>query len=329
MEVAQQIGKILNGFQPTLVLTTANQLRIFDQLGNEESTAEQLAADLKLSPQATQRLLNALVAMGIASLRDDQYSLNSSWKPFLLQGGEHNMQQWIHLISDIVPVWLDLPRFVRTGKPVKNIMETLEKDPAETRAFIDAMHDKALKAPWLIAREIPLGDYRRMLDIGGGPGTYSLEWAKVHNHLHATIFDIPNVLEVAKDYIQRYGLERQVITQPGDFSKDDLGSGYDLILIANVLHMYGAEQGKDLVQKAVDALERNGRIVIHGFCTDEGETGPISDVMFSLNIGLSTPGGQSHSIPEKTNWLKEAGMKDIRSFRIDAIPTGVITGIKA
>ena len=205
----------------------------------------------------------------------------------------------------------------------------LGADPENMRAFIDAMHDKGLKATEMIAREIPVGDANHMLDLGGGPGTYSLEWAKLHSHLKATVFDIPPVLEVAKDYIKRYGLENRVDTLAGDFNKDDLGSGYDLILVANVLHMYDADLGQSLVNKVVTALEPGGRIILHGFCTNKEGTAPLPDAMFNLNIGLLTEDGSAHAVDEMTRWLEKAGVSDIRHFRMEAVPTGVITGMKS
>lgn len=204
----------------------------------------------------------------------------------------------------------------------------LGSDPHKMRAFTDAMHDKALKATWMIAREIPIGDAKTMLDIGGGPGTYSLEWCKLHSHLKATVFDIAPVLEVTKSYIETYKLQSRVNTKPGNFHKDDLGdSQYDLVIMANILHMYDADMSKALVTKAVKAVKPGGRIVIHGFCTDENQTGPLGDTLFSLNIGMLTEGGRAHPVQEKIDWLEEAGISDIRHFRIDAIPTGVITGV--
>jgi len=222
-----------------------------------------------------------------------------------------------------------LATFIKSGVLIKSIMEMLGSDPHKMRAFTDAMHDKALKATWMIAREIPIGDAKNMLDIGGGPGTYALEWCKLHTHLKATVFDIPPVLEVAKNYIEKYELGERVNTQPGNFHKDDLGDcKYDLVLMANILHMYDADMGKTLVTKAVKALQPGGRIVLHGFCTDEDQTGPLDDTLFSLNIGMLTEGGRAHPVQEKIDWLKGAGVSDIRHFRVEAMPTGVITGIR-
>jgi len=328
MEIEKELGRIMGGYQEACVLFTANNLKLFDEIAGDPVEEEEVAQKLGLSPKGVMRLLNALTAMGIAEKSERGYRLVEAWAPFLTEEGENCVHQWIRLSSDLMPAWMELPKFIETGKSVKSIMEMLGNDPHDMRAFIDAMHHKGLKATWMIARELPVGDYSNMLDLGGGPGTYSLEWAKLHNHLKATVFDIAPVLEVAKLYINNYGLADRVNTLAGDFHKGEIGKGYDLILMANILHMYDDVFGKALVQKVADALEPGGRVIINGFCTDENETSPLQDTLFSLNMGLLTDSGRAHPMPEMMNWLKQAGLSDIKSFRIEAMPTGVITGVK-
>ena len=328
MEIEKDLGRIIGGYQEACVLFTANNLKIFDEIAGDPAGIQEVAQKLGLSPKGVMRLLNALTAMGIAVKTDGRYQLAEAWAPFLTREGEHCVHQWIRLSSDLMPAWMELPKFIETGKSVKNIMEMLGNDPHDMRAFIEAMHHKGLKATWMIARELPIGDYSNMLDLGGGPGTYSLEWAKLHGHLKATVFDIAPVLEIAKLYINNYNLANRVNTLAGDFHKDEIGKGYDLILMANILHMYGDDFGKALVKKVTDALEPGGRIIINGFCTDDGETSPLQDTLFSLNMGLLTDSGRAHPMTEMINWLEQAGLTDIKSFRIEAMPTGVITGVK-
>ncbi len=329
MEMDKIIGKILQGYQPACVVMTANELKLFDQL-KKPATAKQVAETLNLDPEATERLLNSLTSMEIVIKENQTYHLPKAAHDYLISGGSHPLQQWIQLSADLYPVWGQLSSFIKSGILIKSIMEMLGDDPHKMRAFTDAMHDKALKATWLITREISIGDAKTMLDVGGGPGTYALEWCKLHSHLKATVFDIAPVLEVAKNYIETYGLQDRVDTQPGDFLKDDLGdSQYDLVLMANILHMYDADMSRALVSKAVKAVKPSGRIIIHGFCTNEDQTGPLDDTLFSLNIGMLTEGGRAHPVQEKIGWLKAAGISDIRYFRVDAIPTGVVTGRRA
>ena len=329
MEVDKIITKILQGYQPACAVIAANKLKIFDQL-KQPISSKQIAESLSLCPEATERLLNALTSLDIIAKDGKKYHLPNNAHDFLITGGSHSMQQWIQLSDDLYPVWGQLTTYIKSGDIIKSIMEMLGGDPHKMRSFTDAMHDKALNATWKIAEEISIKDSNKMLDVGGGPGTYALEWCKLNPNLNATVFDIPPVLEVAKNYIEKYGLEERVTTLSGNFNKDDLGnSQYDLVLMANILHMYEADKGKVLVSKAVKALEPGGRIVLHGFCTDEDQTAPLDDTLFNLNIGMLTEGGRAHPVDEKINWLKLAGVSNIRYFRVDALPTGVITGVKS
>ena len=328
MDIEKEIITILTGFQPTCVLMTANELNLFDAIADRPVSAQAVADELSQSLKGTERLLNALAAMGLVNKTGDHYQLHAEWQPFVTRSGERTMNQWISLVSDHLETWSKLPDFIRTGQPIRSLMDMLGNDPKKMRAFIDAMHNKALQATWRIARELPVGEAKRLLDVGGGPGTYALEWCKLHPHLQATVFDIEPVTQVAQDYIQKYGLQDRVQTVAGNFNTDPLPSGCDLILLANVLHMYDADHAQQLVGKAAEALEAGGRLIINGLCTDAGQTGPLMDVLFYLNMGMSTEGGRAHPVPEMIQWLTDAGLSEPRHFRVEAMPPGVLTAVK-
>lgn len=329
METGKYINDLLSGYQKTLIILTANQYKIFDHLEENPSSAGEISNVLKLSLKGVERLLNALCGLELLQKRDSLYHLPTNMASYLTSSGEHSMNQWIQLSSDLFQVWSQLPGFVENGKMVKRIMDVLGTDPKRMENFTNSMHEKAIKATQILANELPLEETQSMLDIGGGPGTYALEWAKKYPNLKATVMDIPPVLEITKKYIKKYGLENRVTTRPGDIAKESLGEGYDLVLLANILHMYNANWAQITLKKAITALKPGGRIVIHGFCVDENFTKPLDDVIFSLNIGLLTEGGNAHPISEEIRWLEENGIQKIRHFRVTAIPTGVVTGLKA
>ena len=164
MEMDKIIGRILQGYQPACVVMAANELKLFDQI-KQPATAKQVADTLRLDAEATERLLNALTSMEIIVKENQAYHLPKEAHDYLLSGGSHSLRQWIQLSADLYPVWGQLSAFIKSGILIKNIMEMLGGDPHKMRAFTDAMHDKALKATWLIAREIPVGDAKTMLNI--------------------------------------------------------------------------------------------------------------------------------------------------------------------
>ncbi|QPJ66592.1 MAG: methyltransferase [Candidatus Nitrohelix vancouverensis] len=329
MDIEKTLAAILSGMEPACVLTTANSLGIFDLLEEAPMTAQQVAAKLNVPEKGVVRLLDALASLQLISKQEANYSLPEEAREYLTRNGARSMKDWIDLYANLMPVWLRLPTFIETGSQIQSIMEMLGSDPQRKRAFTHAMHDKALKATQVLARELPLSEARRMIDVGGGPGTYALEWCKIFPDLSATVFDIAPVLEIASEYIKKYHLEDRVDTRAGDALKGDFGSGYDLALVANILHMYSETDAQQILANVTRSLVPGGRIVIHGFCTDPGEIAPTKDVMFSLNIGMLTEGGRAHPVEEKIGWLQELGYQDIIHFRIDAMPTGVITALKA
>ncbi|NIQ03370.1 MAG: methyltransferase domain-containing protein [Nitrospinaceae bacterium] len=329
MDVEQEIISILSGYQTTCVLMTANELGLFDALADQPVSAKKVSSQLNLSLKGAERLLNALAAMGIAVKAQGHYQLQEEWKPFVTRDGERTMNQWIRLVSGHLETWTRLAEFVRTGEPLRSMMDMLGTDPNKMRTFIDAMHNKALKATWMIAREIPVGEATHLLDVGGGPGTYALEWCKLHPHLKATVFDIEPVTKVAETYIRQYGFQDRVSICAGDFNQGLPDGNYDLILLANVLHMYDETHAQRLVNKAAEALLPGGRLIINGLGTEAGQTGPLMDVMFDLNMGMNTEGGRAHPMPDLTQWLEEAGLGGIRHFRVEAMPPAVVTAIKS
>ena len=142
MEIEKELGRITGGYQQACVLFTANKLKIFDEIGTAPATEQQVAQALKLSANGVKRLLDVLTAMDIVTKNDGGYQLTEEWAPYLTSDGEHCVQQWIRLSSDLMPPWMELPRFIQTGNNVMSIMEMLGSEPENMRTFIDAMHNK-------------------------------------------------------------------------------------------------------------------------------------------------------------------------------------------
>jgi ubiquinone/menaquinone biosynthesis C-methylase UbiE len=175
---------------------------------------------------------------------------------------------------------------------------------------------------------VDISNRKKMLDMGGGSGTYSLEWMKRNPQLRVTILDLPHVLEITKDYVKRYGMEDRVSFISGNFHELEIGKGnYDLVLMSNILYG-GTEESKNIIKKAYDFLEDHGMAIIYGFALDDNECEPIESVLIALSMLTTRSNGNVYKKSEQMEWLKETGFKDIRCFEIDAIPSTVITAIK-
>jgi cyclopropane fatty-acyl-phospholipid synthase-like methyltransferase len=164
-----------------------------------------------------------------------------------------------------------------------------------------------------------------MLDVGGGSGAYAIAFAKANPQLRVEVFDQPAVLAIARRHIREAGLEERISMRAGDLRTDEFGGGYDLVLISAICHMLGAEENRNLLERANRALVEGGRVAIQDFLLRADKTGPRAGALFSLNMLVNTQGGASYSEDEYTAWLREAGFGEVRRVSL-AGPTGVLVG---
>ena len=321
--------KIIRGYMVSKALFVAHELDIFDRLANSGKKASELADETNASEKGIRRLCNALSGVGLLVKDGDKYFLPDNLREYLLKSGKNSFHSYIELIHWYWYIWSDLEKVIREGKPATSIMELIGKDEGKLKTFIHGMHDRAKEASPLILEGVDISNRRRILDAGGGPGTYCLEWMKVNPQLRATILDLPHVLQITKGYVKKYDMEGRVSFIAGNFHEVELEMGnYDLVLMANVLVMYSVEENRNLIKKAYDSLKESGMVIIHGYALDDNECEPIGSALFALSMFSATPKGSAYKKSEQMEWLKEAGFKDMKCFEIDAIPSTVITAIK-
>ena len=288
------------------MLLTAIELDLFTAVGEDASAAE-AAQRAGTDPRATEMLLNALVALGALAKTRDRFhntlaSYGSDWAALM-----HTAHLW--------ETWSTLTDCVRSGAPRKR-SETGDRGHQWITAFIAAMHFYAAERAPAVVDTVGAGGVRRMLDVGGGSGAYSIAFAEANPNLRAVILDLAPVLAIARGHIKAAGLAKRIGTKPGDLRADALGKGYDLVFISAICHMLGPEENRDLFRRAYKALAPGGRVVVRDFVLNAGKTAPLGAALFSLNMLVGTAGGASYSQLEYTAWLGEAGFQDVRRIRL-------------
>jgi predicted O-methyltransferase YrrM len=199
-------------------------------------------------------------------------------------------------------------------------------------AFIAAMDRNAkeragavLKA---LAKATGTGGIKRMLDLGGGSGAYSIAFARAIPGLESEILDLGEVVPLTQEHIRKAGLADRITTRVGDMLRDPLGKNYDLILISAICHMFSPEENRELLQRAYNALAPQGKVVVQDFILEPGKTAPRFAALFALNMLVGTRAGSSYSEPEYATWLQEAGFSDVRRVRLPG-PAGLMIGVRA
>lgn len=311
---AKRLRSLWSGFFSSRVILTANNLRVFDRLPSPQ-TAQQVARALKTDARATEILLDALTGLDLLKKRKGYYSNSTFATRFLTAASPLFQGDIIKHADTLWENWSGLDRVIKTGKP--------NHRAHDHEAFIRGMDNLALLKAGKVVRTVGLRGVRQALDLGGGPGTYALEMAK--KGVHVTIFDRPETIRIARQVIKKSGVGNIGFIE-GDFLSDDIGRGYDLILISQVLHACSTEECRHVIAKSREALNAGGRIAVQEFYIRENRARPAQSALFSINMLVNTDAGRCYASSEIGGWLDEAGFVTIRERMVD--DSALVTGSK-
>ena len=323
IEERVRLNRLAIGGWAAQCLFAANELRVFDLLSSRgASSSAELSAELSADEDATERLLGALAAVGLVDHRDGRYANSYAAEEFLVSGRPESLSTWVALIGRWNQTFGDLAESVRTGQPAERPEEHLGDSTQYTRDFIIGMHDYAIGPGRELARHLDLQDRRRLLDVGGGPGTYSILLAEQNPSLTCSVFDLPEVVAIADDVIAEHELGGRITTLAGDYHSDPFPTGFDTVLVSNVLHQEDWESCSAILQKAHAALEPDGLIVIHAMFLNERGDGPLWPALHNLLMLLVYRGGRAYSAEQTYRMLGEAGFEDAEVHRMSPFNAG-------
>ncbi len=316
----------------TLTLQAAVKLDLFTALddgGEEGLTPEQLAGRLDCDRRALDMLATALAALNFLDRDHDRLRLTPSSRRYLSTRSDEYFGYMVRHGAHLVPGWSRLDRAVRTGTQTADQATQDTEDEDQRESFLMAMFNVARLQADLVGEALDLTGRRRLLDLGGGPGTYAIHFCKRWPDLTATVFDQPTTEKFARATIARYGLTGRVDFVGGDFLTTDLPKNFDAAWLSQVLHGETPADAARLVRRGAEALAPGGLLAVQEFILDDDRRGPAQPALFSLNMLVQTPGGQAYSQAEITAMMTGAGLADVRRLAAPLPPgCGILTGIK-
>lgn len=308
--------RISGSYWKTCALHAGVMLDVFTPIGEGPTAAGDLASRLGCDARALEMLLNALAAMGLLAKSDRDYSLAGPAREFLDRRSPRYTGHVIRHHHRLMSSWARLPEAVRTGRPVRESVHT-RGDDGDREDFLMGMFDIASAIAPGLAASIDLSGRKRLLDLGGGPGTYAAHFCLANPELRASVFDLATSAAFADSVRRRLGVADRVDFVPGDYLSDPVPGGYDAAWLSQVLHAEAPEGCMTILRKAARALNPGGVLFVHEFMLDDALDGPEFATLFSLNMLLVTPGGQSYSEGAIRGMMERAGARDIE--RLDFV----------
>ena len=323
------ILQMATGYWASSLLLTANRLGLFTAVASGEATASSLSARLKLPPYPLDNFLNALVSLGYLEREGAAYANSPLSRTFLVEGQPAYLGEALKYADDLYPVWGKLEQTLRTGKPSLPHHDLLGDDPEKTRHFVLGMHNRALGMGQSLAGELDLAGRKQLLDVGGGPATYSCLLAKKNPGLHSKSMDLPAVVAIARTIVQGFGMEAFVEPIVGNYNQDAYPGGNDTILCSGMFHRETAETCRAILRKSFAALEPGGLVIVHDVLANDEKTGPPFSMLFGLNMALTATYGTVHSSAEIAQWMIEAGFIETSTQDLPPPwPEGLVLGHK-
>lgn len=304
----ERIEAISGGYRASQILLTASRLGVFEAIGTDGGTAEGLAARLDSSPRGIRILLDALVALDLLEKAEGRYVNAPVAFRYLLPDASDSQTAKLHHAARLYEQWSRLDDAVRSGGPVPDTVVDPRLDGSRA-AFARAMQDTARASAVKTAEILDLSDCRSCLDIGGGPGLYAIEFARKNPELQVTLLDDEETLEVAGKNVKEAGLEERIHFHAGDAFDGFPEGQFDLILLSNFIHIFGADENREVVERAAGHLSEDGRLVIKDFLVADDRTRPEWALLFAVNMLVNTEAGDCYSEEEVRDWFLEAGLE--------------------
>lgn len=301
------IFQLAQGFMASKHLFAASELGLFEALGEGPTDLAGLAARTGLTPRTARISADAMVALGLLERRDDRYANTPVAATFLSGATPTDFRPLLKFWDKLsYPAWADLAGALGRGRPHHEIFEIDDELVPIMSAGIEAATAGACRALPAVAGLAPAS---RVLDIGGGTGSWVIALAEADPELTATVFELPEVAAVAEERLRASGRTSRIDVHAGDLLAGDLPRGYDAVLLANVVHYFSAETNQAILRKIRAATEPGTRLLIADFWTDPTHTQPVPAALMAGEFAIHINNGDVYSVEEATTWLTDTGWR--------------------
>jgi ubiquinone/menaquinone biosynthesis C-methylase UbiE len=312
----ERIRQLAWGYAPPLILEAALRHRVFDVLDGASKTIQEIHQATGASVRGLTAILNALVGLELLGKEPpDRFSLTPESAAFLVstkpgfQGG-----LILRTSQSALPRWLHLTEVVATGQPVQAVNQQAPGSEFFQKLVLDLfpINESAART---LAQHLTLsstGQPVPVLDLAAGSGVWGLALAQSSEQVRVTALDWPEVIPMTRQTVARFGLTDRFSFLEGDLLEADFGGPYRVATLGHILHSEGEPRSRALLAKVFRALDSGGTIAIAEYLVNPDRTGPVSGLLFAVNMLVSTEQGNTYSFQEISRWLSEAGFGQAR-----------------
>ncbi|MBC8440888.1 MAG: SAM-dependent methyltransferase [Deltaproteobacteria bacterium] len=312
----------------TCTLHASVKLDIFTVIGSKALSCDQINKTLKLDKRGLCLLLNSLSALGLLVKKEETYSNSPPALTFLSKNSPQYLGFMILHHHHLMESWHKMDTAIIEGKQTRRRSSFSDEERRES--FLMGMFNIGMATAPGLSKELNLSGCKRLLDLGGGPGTFAIHFCLANPGLKASVYDLETTRPFAEKTIKKFNVSDRIDFLPGNYVEDEFieSNVFDAAWLSHILHGEGPEQAGQIIGKTVSALKPGSKIFIHEFILNDTMDGPLFPALFSINMYLGTPDGQSYSETQLSDMLKAHGVKNIKRLSfVGPTQSGILCGI--
>lgn len=322
---AQQVFDVMAGFVYSQVLLACVRLRILELVNESPRTLDELAQICNVPASALQRLVNSAVALRLLALRGQgRYGLGALGAPVAGHPGiramiehhavlYHDMQDPVALLRDqvsdgqMMAYW----PYVETHMQDLGVSGQPQQAPRAWEQEKVSRYSQLMSAsqPFVVDEVLATYSFARhqcVLDVGGGQGTFVSRLAGHAPHLKLKLFDLPQVAALAQDNFRKKSLTDRADAFGGDFLKDSLPEGADLVTLIRVAHDHPDAHVNIILRAIFKALPAGGTLLLTEPMAQASDEAPLGDAYFHFYL-LAMGSGRLRTVKELSDMIMNAG----------------------
>jgi SAM-dependent methyltransferase len=303
------IASVAYGFIGSKTLFAALEVGLFTALAEGAAAVEELAAAVSVAPPRLRTLLRALAALGLVVEEAGRFANSPAAHRHLVRGAGADLGEYYRLQvgRQIYPALVHLDAGIAGTGCAFDGFAQLMACAGEATTFTVAQHAGSLEAARTLADRLPLPGARRLLDLGGGSGAFSIAFCERNPGLRATVLDFPGAVDIATTYVDAAGLGARIALLPADATREPLPGDQDVVLMSYVISALGADDVDGVLAAAHASLRPGGLLVVHDFLLDDDRPGPGLAALWFLQYLAWQPDALSYTAAELASRLVGAG----------------------
>ncbi len=331
---AAPILELIDAFRRSKTMFAATALGVFEALGEGAANLDTLAVRLGLNAGALERLLDGCVGLGLLDKQDGSYANRPIAETYLCDRSPLSLTGYVIYSNEaLYPMWANLEDAIREGTHrwtqtfgwQGSLFDHFFETDARRRSFLRGMHGFGQLSSAAVAAAFDLSGFRRLADLGGATGHLALAACERYPQLSAVVFDLPQVIDMAREYLAESAARDRIQLIAGDFFCDELPEA-DLYSLGRILHDWPEERIGLLLSKIYAALPVGGGLLIAEKLLDEDKAGTTPAQMQSLNMLVCTE-GRERTLCEYAVLLREAGFASVEGRRT-GVPLDAVLALK-